>query len=218
MLTRAIIDFDDTLFNTKLLKDDIAAVFEEFGVSPQIFWESYKEACARGSGRNMYTFDRQLQIINKDYIFIDINQARQRLQALLEESARYVFPDALEFLSALKNRGLELWLLTLGEESFKSQKLRQTGLTPFFERVFLINEDKLTVLKPILTNPVPGHLFVNDKVNETKEILNYYPGLHAVLKTRGDVPLSEYENSGLPFFNTLSDIYKHLENLLEIRN
>jgi len=214
MFTRAIIDFDDTLFNAKLLKDDIAAVFGEFGVGPQIFWESYKEARNSRDGKMLYTFtfERQLQVLTKDYIFIDIDQAKQRLNGLLTNQERYVFPDAAEFLATLKSRGTELILLSLGEENFQFKKLENSRLAKFFNQVFLVSDSKLNILSQILGQESSQNVLVNDKIKETQEIASRYPELRAVLKTRSDVPLSEYANSGLPHFNTLTDIKDYLEH------
>lgn len=211
MFSRAIIDFDDTLFNTQLLKEDIASVFQEFGVGPQIFWESYKEARDNQAGKTLYTFERQLQILNKDYIFVDIDRAKQRLSALFDQPAHYVFSEASAFLSELKNRGADLILLSLGEENFQFKKLEKSGLAPFFSKIFLVNDSKLNVLPQILTTPGSATFLINDKVKETKEIFKFFPALRPILKTRKDVPISEYQHSGLPYFNTLTEILTYLD-------
>jgi len=53
--------------------------------------------------------------------------------------------------------------------------------------------------------------FVNDKVGETKEILERFPDIKAVLKISENFEMSEYENSGLPYFKTLLEIKDHIE-------
>lgn len=210
----AIIDFDDTLFDAEHFKKDIASVFTSFGVSPQIFWESYKEARDSSDGKTLYTFDRHLQILTKDYIFIDIEKAKSELDSLLNSATDYLFPDSLDFLNNLKKRGLDLILLSLGEENFQFKKLEKTGLNSFFKQIFLVNDSKLNVLPKILNDHSGRPIFINDKIKETKEVAQNYPHLYSILKTRSDVPLSEYQMSGLPFFNTLAEALTHLESII----
>jgi len=100
---KIFIDFDDVIFNTKLLKKSLVKIFSENGVPKKDFEESYRLIF-----KNQKTTHTPLKHIgffakNKE---VDSSKISFHIEKLLKNLKSYVFNDAKIFLkhfSQLKN-------------------------------------------------------------------------------------------------------------------
>lgn len=205
---KVIIDFDDTLFNTQALKLELARVFGKFGISQEKFAETYQKVYQDQNGRAQYDLIRHLDLLvfpalNKEQALSEINQLLKGLR----------LAGVPEFLSALKQKGFYLILLSLGGERFQKQKIEAAGIKNYFDEIITVDEPKIKVMKQLIGSSAGEIIFINDKIKETQEIAAAFPKIKAVLKTRKDIPLVDYQESGLPYFTTLPKLLAFLKTI-----
>ena len=158
-----IIDFDDTLFDTRALKAILAKK------SPEDLQE-------------------------------------QELNSLL-------FSDALSFLQYLKTVNQKLILLSFGKIDFQSKKINASGIAEFFDEIIITPDGKELALEKILEqfDNEKDVWFVNDKIEETKKLLERFPKLKPVLKKSPQFADEEYCSALMPCFDTLTEIQQYVE-------
>ena len=211
-----IIDFDNTLFNTTTDKNNFREVrVRELGkldISEELYQKTY--GLARNEKmveRAMYNDERHAEVLSQ-YGF-DKQKVLQVLKSTMSEKLKtFLFPDTLDFLEVLKKKGLPLILFSLGDPEFQYLKLKGCGIEHYFDRVFMTSDPKKDVMNELLKNVHEQEVwFINDKVEETVEICDTFPQIKAILKISTNSTMQEYVDSSLPFFKTLAEINKYIE-------
>ena len=136
------------------------------------------------------------------------------LEAELKE---LLYPDAPSFLQYLKNIKQKLILLSLGDFSFQSKKINAAGIASFFDEIIITADAKESALEKFLEqfNEEEDVWFVNDKIEETKKILQHFPKIKPLLKKSPRFTHEEYCSSQLPCFETLIQIQKYVEQQIK---
>ena len=103
--------------------------------------------------RNGYIKQEELRIKRMwltllDFQIPDEDLARQLSELFLQllPGRRILFPDTIETLDYLQQKGYEMHLITNGFEKTQHQKLKSSGLDPFFKEV--ITSESSNSLKP----------------------------------------------------------------------
>ncbi|MCX6780073.1 MAG: hypothetical protein NT034_02750 [Candidatus Magasanikbacteria bacterium] len=200
-----IIDFDDTIFDTRALKLARLEALKTIGVSEELFWKTYKQARSDREGNFTYTDRRHAQFLaienfDEEKIFGKLSEASQHLE-------NFLFPDSHDFLEALKKYDQSMILLSLGDTNFQEFKLDGSKIRRYFNHVFLVSESKDNILKQIFEFKKDKEVwFINDKVKETKILWDKFPTIKPVLKISSSIPMEEYVGGGMPYFETLTEI------------
>lgn len=227
-----IIDMDNTLIDTDRFRADRLLALAPMGVTKEIYWQTYGEVRKDEAGMFRYNDVRHAAALAKHGF--DGDKILATLEKVTARLGEYVFPDTFDFLKNLRKYREQMILLSLGASSFQEQKVKLTGVGEHFDRVLIVDDTKVHVLKnfikqngvtracPPLEEPKGARQadkfvpleekiwFINDKVEETKEILRELPRLQAILKVAQSVPMEEYIQSGLPYFRTLREIGAHI--------
>lgn len=137
-------------------------------------------------------------------------QSRQPEEKELKE---LLFSDASSFLHFLKTVNQKIILLSFGEFSFQSKKINATGIAKFFDEIVITPDNKELALEKILKqfDDETGVWFLNDKIEETRKILEHFPKLKPILKKSPQFTDEEYCSSQMPCFDTLTEIQKYVE-------
>ena len=205
-----IIDFDDTLFDSHAFKKARFEILKSIGVTKETFFQTYKQAYSDDEGNFAYNDRRHAQFLG--VAGFDENEAFNKLSIVSNRLSDFLFTDAVNFLQFLKKYNQPIILLSLGDPSFQEFKIKGTQIENYFNHIFAVAEPKDKVLSEIFKfEKVKEAWFINDKVNETKVLYEKFPQLKPVLKISPSIEMSEYINSGYPFFNTLSEIQKYVE-------
>lgn len=200
-----IVDFDDTLFDTHSYKQVVLDSLRPLGVTEEVFWKSYQQAKQNEWGKAAYSDRRHAQILAL-YNF-DEEKVFAVLQGVNKRIKEFLFPDAVSFLEEINELDDTLILLSLGDPETQEMKVKGCGIDHFFDRMFMVNEHKSQIILEIVGNHTgKGIWFINDKVRETKEVFERYPSLKVVLRKSPNIDIQEYEESGFPFFSSLSEI------------
>lgn len=170
-----IFDFDDTLFDTTQLKQDVlrVATSEHFLKHDDVV-EAYKEACRDSN----YTFENHAFCLKKKYPELKIEGFLQDLHNLLNSD--YVFEGVETALKELDQEH-KLILLTKGERDFQLIKLEKSGLKEIFnnQNLHIVNDNKAEYLKNL---SIAGEeiYFLNDKDNENKAVKELFPHFNVI--------------------------------------
>ncbi len=201
-----IIDFDDTLFDTHAFKQAREQALLRLGISRELYQVSYATARTLVDGTFVYSSPHHARVLS-DQGF-DQKVVETALRQVDDQVANFLFPDTREFLTRLQSTGRPLFLLSLGEKNFQEMKLQACGIFHFFEKVFVVNKNKVEVVSELLlAHPETKNVyFINDKVQESLDLQARFPILSIILKQSDSIPLAEYQKSGLPFFAHLVDI------------
>ncbi|MSU75138.1 MAG: HAD family hydrolase [Candidatus Magasanikbacteria bacterium] len=209
-----IIDFDDTLFNTRPgFSNARVAALAPLGISEDLYLQTYREARNSASGQVWYDDQRHAQVLamkgfdeDKAFAALASTMAPERLK-------EFLFPDAITFLEKLKSFGEPMILLSLGDAEYQFKKVRALEIEKYFDRVFMVDEEKHTVMEELLKNVSDKEIwFINDKVPETVALAKQFPEIKIVMKKSSSFPEAEYQATGLPYFNTLTEIYDHISS------
>ena len=198
-----VIDFDDTLFKTtgeNSFKQARIQELAKLGASQEIYVQSYEQARKRKDGTYAYSNERHAKILGK-YGF-DVKQVLNALQKTTGERLKdFLFEDTIEFLEKLKTLHQPLILLSLGDPEFQKTKVNDSGIAKYFDEVFTVDKDKREVIRELKKTNEKIWL-VNDKIQESQDILNEFKDINIVLKN------SKQDN--LPCFDTLLQIYEYI--------
>lgn len=209
-----IIDFDDTLFNTHAFKQARLKALENIGVSSALFWTTYKQARVNNDGIFTYSDRRHAEILasegfSEEKIFQALNKVTLNMKDFLTVDAE----DFLQNLTLLKQ---PLILLSLGDAEFQELKVKSSGIAKYFERIFFVDKTKEQVLTELFSATTDQeNWLINDKVDESQQLKIRFPNLQVILKISDSFPPSVYNHSGLPYYRTLTEIKKHLENYVK---
>ncbi len=200
-----IIDFDDTLFNTHAFKQARLEILKTIGVSVELFWQTYKQARNDVNGNFTYSDRRHAQFLA--FMKFDEEQVFEKLSEVSSRLEEFLFEDVVSFLETLKKYNQSMILLSLGDPEFQDFKLTGTKIRQYFSHIFMVSESKEKILEEIFNfEKTDKAWFINDKVSETKLLVENFPALKPVLKVSQSIPKEEYLNSGLPYFETLIEI------------
>ena len=158
----------------------------------------------------MFIVDFDDTLFDTDSLKKILAQSRQPEEKELKE---LLFSDAPAFLHYLKTTNQKLILLSFGEFSFQSKKINATGIAKFFDEIIITPDGKELAVEKILKqfDDEKDVWFVNDKIAETKKILEHFPDLKPVLKKSPQFADEEYCSSLIPCFDTLTQIQQYVE-------
>ncbi|MBI2443957.1 MAG: HAD family hydrolase [Candidatus Magasanikbacteria bacterium] len=205
-----IIDFDDTLFDTFRWKQARFLPLERLGIPRELIQETYRQIRARTDIG--YTNERHaLALADYGYDIPAILHAFDETTTV-RALRQFVFSDAVPFLTDLRGRGERLALLSIGDSLFQQLKVKGCGLERYFQEVSFIQKEKERVVREFssLNETSEPLWFINNRVAETQAVLAKVPTVRAVLKTSPDEPVAGYAASGLPYFNTLTEIGEYV--------
>lgn len=137
-------------------------------------------------------------------------QSRQPKEKELKE---LLFPGTFLFLDYLKTINQKLILLSFGEFSFQSKKINAAGIAKYFDEIIITPDAKELALEKILKqfDDKKDVWFINDKIEETKKILERFPKLKPVLKKSPQFAHEDYCSSKMPCFETLTQMQQYVE-------
>lgn len=207
-----LIDLDNTLLDTAgRFKDARIAELAKLGISRDLYEETYCAARNTADGNTVYNNKRHAEALA--LFGFDEKKVLEILDKLNqpENIKQFLYPDALDFLNKIKNFGEPMILLTLGNPEFQELKVKALGLEKYFDRIIFTDDSKADkvseIMNTIFDRPV---WLINDRISENLEVKKRFSEIKIVQKIYPMVAPAEYEASGMPFFNTLTEIYEYI--------
>jgi phosphoglycolate phosphatase-like HAD superfamily hydrolase len=203
-----ILDLDYTLLDTRRLKEALAAVFLKYGIKPDEFFSTYRQAKQDGSFLGGYNLDRHIVLLSKELVD-NSEMVRQEVLKIISRSVEFLYPGAVDFLTELKTSGCYLILLTAGDKIWQSMKVENAGLNKIFAEIIYTSNDKATLLKRFTAAQSPI-VVVNDDYTEMKAMREAVPSFFYFLK----VDRQENSNDGFSRYRTFEELKIGIKKLL----
>lgn len=176
---KIIIDFDDTIFNTHKMMQELIESFKKAGFTSEEFKEIYKR-----SKEKRGEFDQETAIgLFSELRPFDRHQVAKELSELLERAEDFVYPDFYKFADSFLRK--ELVLLSFGSTDFQKIKIENSGLKNYFDKVYVTDKDKVFDLEHIYRkNASDVIVFIDDKAEEIDKVKEKFPDVVALKMER----------------------------------
>ncbi len=204
------IDLDDTVYDTRKLKEDIYKLFRPSGINHEQFIRAYRLAAELPTpGYFHYTFEKQIEAV-KELGYKPPNNILNDLNSLLDDN--YLVPDTKNFINFLKIICGKVILLTAGTIEFQKRKIEASGADKLVDEVIQIPGGKDKVLSAFVKKN-KKILFINDNLDENIMINNLFSDVFVLTLFNFSYWKEEdCEASGIPWFKSLNDIKKYLQS------
>ncbi len=156
-----IFDLDRTIFDTEKFKEDIAKILN-------ININQYNKDCEKyfTDKKKTYNLYELLRILKSEKRISSIKNNSEKIENLLKNSKRYLFPKATEVLEKFKNRGDKLILISVGPLSWQKKKINSLKIKNYFDRIIILEKEKYKNLD-FLKKENDEILIINDNAGET---------------------------------------------------
>jgi len=182
------IDFDDVLFNTKLFKSDIIKIFENNGISEEIFNRYYKDGSEKKGDSKVRKYNPRKQIRKMKIAGIETEKIEKEVIGLLKNTKKYLFSDGIDFLKEFRQE--ELYAVSFGDAKFQKEKIESSGIKKYFKKILIVSFSKAIGIKKVLSrkNIKPGEalIFIDDREKFLKDIKKSYPGIVTFFMKRSE--------------------------------
>lgn len=202
-MTTAILDLDYTLLDTASFKEALVSALVDCGVSRKRLDETYSDIVSRPGVTYDYDPDLQLELLG-DELKCGREEAARRIDDVVGRCGEFMYPGAVEFLKRLRERGIKLVLLTLGNPNWQKRKIRAAGIEGLFDAVLASGSPKSELIAGLA--PAEGKLVVvNDNGDEIRQMREVAPKNHYIMK-RG--PKSASPDFDVPIADSFDEVEK----------
>ena len=182
---KIFLDFDDTLFNTKDFIRDFSDIFSSQGISRETYQATRKKAYRSfDSTTDVYDVDLHIDILKRQFSHFDTLQAKRSVDAFMQDTSAYVFPDVVPFLEEMKQQGNECYVLSFGQADFQMQKIQGTGLGAYFQGVMIVQDKKHVAIRSHMTHPHEPVWFFEDRADYIDDVKDFLPSVVVVQVSR----------------------------------
>jgi hypothetical protein len=157
-----LVDFDHTLFDVHRFLTAAADIAAVEGVAEPEFFSSFRQIIA-SSEAAIYDFDRHLAVLAPS-IRGDPARLAAGLDALLDSSAEFLFPDAVPFLERCRALGVRVEVVTFGKNEVRRRQLASSGFGRLIDRAHIVTASKTAKVEEIgrLCSGVTPAILVDD--------------------------------------------------------
>lgn len=181
---KIFLDFDDVLFNTRAFIEDMKGVFEECGISKELYQTAYREVkIGFDQGERTYDFDAHIKKLQQ-YCSFDETKLRDKIQTFIGNGKRFLFPDTENFLFSCKKDNCLLFILSFGTSDFQRAKIVGTGIEAFVENIIITPDNKVDHLRRTVGNENSGVWFFDDRVKYLEGVKRAFPMVKTVFVKR----------------------------------
>ena len=181
-VSSVVFDLDNTLINTEKIKEYFYEMAVVHGYSLYIAKEIYVESRTKG-GKVIMSFDQYIKVL-RQWLARDGREFKDKeieeIKGKIYSGVDLLIPGAVELLDFCKNKGLKIYLLSLGVPTWQHDKFKMAGLDKYFDEgsevvyTDMVGEGKVEAIKRIFNQGLDGEEIVlfNDKPDETEYILS----------------------------------------------
>lgn len=167
---KIVLDFDDTIFNTRGLIQCFFEVFNQAGFSSEEFLNGFEMVRKKRRDFDLPTF---VELLNEKKPF-NKKVIESRLDSIVDKSNVFVYPDFLEFAGKFDKNSL--MILSFGTTPFQKTKIEKSDILPFFGEVIITDKDKDKEINFILNKYDNEKIFfVEDKATQIDMVKNKFP-------------------------------------------
>jgi len=207
---KIILDFDDTIFNTYQLFQELIKIFQGAGFTEEEFKKKYRETKNKAGGFELETILR----LSRQLKSFDEEKVRKEIDSLVSDAEKFVYPDLADFTESFDKKNLVL--LSCGETNFQREKIEKSKIASFFNKIIIspTEENKTDNLKNIFQkNCAEKIFFIDDKAEQIDRIKKDLPQI-IVLKMERPQGKHKDIKSELADY-VVKDLYEAREVILE---
>ncbi len=165
---KIFIDFDDTIFNTRDFSSDYRKIFDECGVCKDIFKDLYYDYPQKDKSGKLKKYDFQKHVARiGEECQMDTTQLKDRIEKLITNTKKYIFPDVPNFLRMFEKNNL--FLISYGRTKFQEKKILNSGIKKFFNRIVIIDELKSDPISRIVGGK-ENIYFLDDRIEQVEAV------------------------------------------------
>ena len=191
------IDFDNTLYNTPLIKDKIQnSISESVCLQTKNDYDKILQEVKTKFNNNIYILAKDFSTkYNVDESFIVEN-----LNKTILNGEEFVFKDSIPFLERLKKKGHNIYLLSFSKDDLKYHTLKISGsnLINYFDLLYITKKPKyeldIDYTNGIFIDDNPNDLIGLYSKNPIKVIRLRRKGIKYSAKDLNISDIEEYEN------------------------
>lgn len=168
---KIVIGFDDTIFNTYKLTQELLNNLKKAGHKSEEFKEIYKKAKEKKSDFN------QKEIIDLliKLSFDDKMEVTAEITSLLKNPEDFIYPDFRKFVNNFSKK--DLILLSSGTTALYKKKFENVKINNFFGKVY-ITDNKMKKLESIYRKYSTERLvFIDDRASEIDQAEKLLTGI-----------------------------------------
>ena len=209
------IDFDHTLYNTKLLVEKMLDALCDFLSIHSIKTKNdiaiaLKEKFKRGND-GIYDIYKLIEFFNNDsnYSF-EIKEANQIINNVILNGSIFLYKDALPFLQYLKSLNNKIYILSYNENNLYYQTLKILGseIIPFINGII-----PTSTLKGDMPLDFSNSVFIDDKPKDLISIYNKKPYQIYRIKRENDTYSNQTLNIPIQEFDSLISLQNYLNDI-----
>jgi len=170
--TMAIIDFDNTLFETRRFwREHLFPSYEKIGIPRK----DIESAFIKSTTVKVDYFIPEL-FIQELYSLKSCQHNKQVLEKIFNDKVyspsvkKYYFPDAIRLINGIKKNSRAV-LLSYGDKKFKNKFFKHCGINKHFgsQNIFVTTDKKIEVLNKLPKSS--KYIIINDNYSETKNMV-----------------------------------------------
>jgi|SRR3989344_5234266 len=168
-----IFDFDDTLFITDNLREQMFSVLEKKGISREATKEYYEK--------------ERLSNFSLKKLLKDFSLDQNLYEEIMNRSADFMNTELIEVVKKAGKKNC--YIVTCGDKEFQKDKIERSGVAPLFSEIIIVPGTK----KEAVENLCARHkdetiIFIDDKLQYFEDLdLKKYPNLKTVLYAGQDL-------------------------------
>ncbi len=195
MIKAAIFDLDSTLINTYRIKEKIFDFVKKASGGDNDFALKIYDAVRSKNDRMIFSLDILEKELRKEIAAFDEKSWDEFVESFNCLHKDLLIDGALELLKYFKENNVPVYILTLGVDEWQKNKIKMCGLDGFFNSKlnnfkYTTEEDskkgKIKAIKEILEElnleNCNDMLFLNDRPDETEDILKEFPALKVFIR------------------------------------
>jgi len=204
-----ILDLDYTLLDTGRFKEALASVFADCGIDKKRFLRSYRQIAEHDLPAYDYDLNRHVNLLAED-LKCSPEDLYEGVDDVISRTTDFLYPGAKQFVERLREMGLRVFLLSLGNMGWQKVKVEHSGLGELFDKTVLIRSNKENSLARFADAARPV-IVVNDNSDEVKAMKEAEPSFNYIIK-RG--PKGVREDADAVVLDTFDEIIEEIQRII----
>lgn len=197
------LDFDYTLFDTYVFRQDLYKILKKNGLS-----KDYLRLTNEAEEHNLLNIRNVFNHLSQKEN-IPLDQFINPLEKLYKKGYKYLYGDTIDFIKDLKNNGHTVYILTWGNKEYQKEKVESSGVEKFVDGVICTEELKYT-----LDIDYENGAFVDDSIRDLEGLYAKKAKYVFRLKRKnGKNSKAELGIDEIFEFNSLAKLRRYLKKL-----
>lgn len=198
------LDFDYTLFDTYLFREELYKILEINGLATSELPLTIEKK------------ENNQRLLNIKEVFKTLSQEKNiplenfiiPLEKLYERGQEYLYSDTIEFLEYLKSKGHKIYIITWGEKEYQKEKIKIAKIDKYFDEIIFAETLKYELENIDYSNGI----FIDDSVRDLEGLYEKNAKqLYRIKRKNGKNSDKQLNIKDIIEFNSLKELQQYLE-------